>query len=204
MSRTEDLVLTDDDERTEHLTVTGLDRLAFDRLVEDHPPKPGERLLWNEHTFPPELIAACTGRTVAWATEFWHNGEIDATEDVLETCIRLSGPGLWTWASWRLRRDPRLSMELRLCNKAGISHSHFLGGPAEWTDRDRDLALAALEADLDRCPGCGVRREDMQNPDAADVEQFPCVHCELKAQMWAAIPDGERNRVHLSVVPVRE
>lgn len=203
MTSVEELTLADDAGESLHLTVTGLDRLAFDQLVEDHAPRPGEDLLWNDATFPPELIAACTGRSLAWAEHFWHASEVDEAEDVFEVCLRQSGPGLWTWATWRLQRDPRVRLELRLCNKAGISHSHFLGGPRVWTERDRDLALAALELDLDRCPGCGVAREDMQDPDAAEIVQDSCVHCELKAHMWNAIPEAERDRVHLMVVPAR-
>lgn len=202
MTRQTLLVLTDDDGGETRLPISGLDRLAYDRLLAGHPPRPREKSLWNEATFPPALIAACTGQSLAETELLWERGEVDEAEEILEACVRLSAPGSWEWAKRRLLRDPRLRLELRFCGKAGVSHSHFLGGPRLFTDDDQDLALASLDLDLDRCPGeCGVPTAAMNDPDAASVEQLTCIHCEQLEIARKSIPPEERDRVHVFVVP---
>jgi hypothetical protein len=51
-------------------------------------------------------------------------------------------------------------MELRICREHGISHSHFLGGKAAWTDLDRDKAKALALLTSEECPDCHTLRED--------------------------------------------
>jgi hypothetical protein len=197
------LVLTDVDGGETQLTVTGLDRLAYDRLLADHPPRHDRAELWNEETFSPALISACTGRSDLWAEQFWVEAAVDEAETVMQECVALSAPGSWDWAKRRLLRDLRLRTELRLCLKAGIPHSHFLGGPLGWTDDDQDLALASFELDADRCPGpCGMPTSAMQDPDAGAVEQVSCVHCEQLALARKQVPDEERDRIHVYITPV--
>jgi hypothetical protein len=58
-----------------------------------------------------------------------------------------------------------LRADLRLCDRWGIPHSHFLGGPNEWSDLDRAKAHAYADYMLTVCPQCGTR------PDEWDPEQ---------------------------------
>jgi ribosomal protein S27AE len=51
-------------------------------------------------------------------------------------------------------------MELRICRDHGISHSHFRGGVARWTDVDRDKAKALVILEAEECPNCHTLRED--------------------------------------------
>lgn len=202
MARRTILTLADDEGVEQRLDVVGLDRLAFDRLLAEHPPRLAEKSLWNDVTFPPALISACTGLPPTAAARYWTDGPVDETDDVLEACVELSAPGSWVWAKQRLLRDPRLRMEMRVCTRAGIPHSHFLGGPLVWTDDDQDLALAAYELEQDRCPGCGIHTEAMKDPDAARIEQFECFWCEQLDAAREAVPTEAKNRVHSFVAPV--
>lgn len=181
----------------ETVLVVGLPRAGFDLLVEDHPPRDGKAEPWNDDTFPPALIALCTRSSLDEARRRWDDAEVDSAEQLLEVCVRMSAPGSWAWATRRLLRDPRLRMEMRFCNGAGLSHDTFLG----WSDRAQDLALAAYLLGIDCCPGCGVRTELMQDVEAADIEQMPCVHCEQRNQVTASMPADARDRIHVVVVP---
>lgn len=77
----------------------------------------------------------------------------------------------------RLRTDRRFADELAVCAKAGIPHSHFLGGPLVWTDEDRDKAVAFLRFDAARCSGCGTFSDEWFGPDGllADDPAFVAV-----------------------------
>jgi hypothetical protein len=46
------------------------------------------------------------------------------------------------------------------CGPRGLAHSQFLGGPARWTDEDREKALAWAELDRQTCNRCGTRDEE--------------------------------------------
>lgn len=70
----------------------------------------------------------------------------------------------------------------------GISHSHFLGGPPQWTDADRAKALESARWQRSVCSSCGTREQDW-NPaeggreDAYDVTVWRCPGCE-RLELW--------------------
>lgn len=196
MPGVEHLTLTLDDVEAE-LIVTGVHRWEYDLLLEQHPPRPAELAPFNEATFPPALLAACTGQPVEVTDRWWQTWPADTADDVFETCHRLSAPGAIDWATRRLQRDARLRLEVRYCNAHGLPHDTFL----RWPDRSQDLALAGYLLEQNRCPGCGVPADAMDDPDAADVEQQECVHCDLREQVAKAVPEGDRSRIHTYVVP---
>lgn len=198
MAGVEELTLADDDGPGGVVRVEGLDRFEFDVLLEKHPARDGEQMPWNDVTFPPELLARCCGWTLQDAVNFWNDTPVDEAEDVFEVAVRLSAPGSWAWATRRLLQDPRLRMELRLCNQAGIDIEDF----HRRSERSQDLALASYVLDLDRCPGCGVPSAGMTEEDAASVQVLSCVHCDARAAVQQDIPDEARDRVHVVVVPV--
>lgn len=103
----------------------------------------------------------------------------------------------------RIGADPDLRAELAICEKLGISHSHFLGGPARWTDLDRTKALDYARWKADVCDGCGTH-EDWWDPEKGG-SRFAftpggrrCPGCELLEQERAQIPkDAKGIHVHL-------
>jgi hypothetical protein len=86
-----------------------------------------------------------------------------------------------------------------------ISHSHYLGGPAAWTDADRALAEAYVEWKNGFCPDCGTR-EEMWDPKqgghrhAMVAETHRCPGCELKEQLRSQLPSDSKG-VHVRLVP---
>jgi len=66
----------------------------------------------------------------------------------------------------------------------GIPHSEFLGrvvGPndARWEDRDRELALAWMRMDRERCSGCGTFQDEWDRDRFAYVAHARvCPGCE--------------------------
>ena len=178
------------------ITVHGLTRPQWTALLDGHPPRDGETG-WNEDTFPPALIAACTGFPVADAATWWQESPEDAAEAVFAECLRLAVPGSWEWAKRLLARNPRRLAEVELCNHMGIAHSVFL----TWVGDDQDLALAAHEVNRDHCPGCGVPEAAMGDPEAAELVIRPCLHCQARAARLDDIPADRRGYVHVFVVP---
>lgn len=178
------------------ITVRGLTRPQWTTLLDSHPPRDGETG-WNEDTFPPALIAACTSFTAADAESWWIETPEDAAEALFAECLRQSVPGSWEWARRLLKRNPRRMAEVELCNHAGIPLSEFLTWPAD----DQDLALAAHEVGRDHCPGCGVPTAAMEDPEAAEVVKRPCLHCMARAAVQDDIPADQRGHVHVFVVP---
>ena len=87
----------------------------------------------------------------------------------------------------------------------GISHSHYLGGPARFTDEDRAKfdALAEWEAGL--CDMCGTHA-DWWNPDhgghrfafIADLRR--CPGCEVKDELQDQL-DSKTSGAHVFLRP---
>ena len=46
------------------------------------------------------------------------------------------------------------------CEAYNISHSHFLGGPPEWTQADRDKAIWYQLRKAETCSSCGTHPDD--------------------------------------------
>ena len=178
------------------ITVTGLSRADWSVLLQEHPPREGEEA-WNEATFAPALIAACTGFTIGEATVFWDESPIDAAEDLFSECLRTSNPGSYEWAVRRLRRNGRLAAEVALCVQMGLPHSVFTA----WSDRDQDLALASASLERDHCPGCGAPEAAMSDPSKADVIVRTCWMCQARDAQLEAIPPEQRSHTHVMVVP---
>lgn len=71
------------------------------------------------------------------------------------------------------------------CGPRGIAHSHFLGGPAVWTDLDRDKALAWAALERQTCTGCGTRADEWSpaaggSRNAWEFHPGICPGCEQK------------------------
>ena len=72
---------------------------------------------------------------------------------------------------------------MEYCGPRGIPHLHFLGGPPEWTQHDRDAAVWWLIHQRQTCPGCGTRPEEWKDdPDAYVPDPVHCRGCEVKAR----------------------
>lgn len=49
---------------------------------------------------------------------------------------------------------------MAVCAQYRISHSHFLGGPDEWTPADRDKAIWWQIRVAETCSSCGTRPDE--------------------------------------------
>jgi len=150
----------------------------------------------DDESFPPALIAACTGMTLEAAQFAWDEWPTLTAEGLFDKCLELSQPGTWDWAKQALLSHSRLMIELTVCETYSIPHSVFL----EWPDTDQDLAIAAFMERKDHCPGCGAPSEAMDNPTLAKITARRCLKCvELKG-VRDSIPESERSFNHLNVV----
>lgn len=93
---------------------------------------------------------------------------------------------------------------MRVCEKYRVSHSHFLGGPAVWTDTDRDKAIWWHVRSSETCGSCGTRRAEWLDEDgnpwnAFTAEKVRCHGCEAKERTEKSIKesDGKGIRVEL-------
>lgn len=95
--------------------------------------------------------------------------------------------------------------ELELCDRWGIPHSHFLGGPLKWSDLDREKAMAYRAEVASKCSGCGTR-DDEWDPDqggsrfAYVPETWRCPGCELLAMEQDNIPEDSSKGVKIALV----
>ncbi|GAA4849754.1 hypothetical protein GCM10023403_10690 [Pseudonocardia benzenivorans] len=86
------------------------------------------------------------------------------------------------------------------CGPRGIPHSHFLGGPPQWTDEDRDKALWWLIHDNAKCPNCGTRPDEWDpakggHDHAYLAELHKCWGCDTSAGAEQAIDEKDRGTV---------
>lgn len=109
----------------------------------------------------------------------------------------------------RLRSDHALRADLALCTDVlGISHSHFLGGPALWTDLDRAKARAFREWKADVCNGCGTHRDEWDPGKGGDRDAYVAslTYCQGCARLHESreheVDDDDRARgAHQVLVP---
>jgi hypothetical protein len=94
-------------------------------------------------------------------------------------------------------------MEMTLCQDVyKISHSHFLGGPPEWTQLDRDKAIWKNIRTKEKCSNCGTREAEwdpLQGGDrqAYTVRAYRCRGCEVKAMYPEALLESLGKGVYL-------
>ena len=173
-------------------------------LLLQHPPREQDVTPWNETSLPPALFAASVvevddgdgvreGIGAAEAQHWWDEWPEDAAESLLLACVRASSPHRLDWALRALRADARLALEASYCAEKGIDLAAF----DAWSERGRDLVLAAWVASKDTCPGCSVPSWAMKDRDAADTDVITCVHCETRKQATDSIPEEARARAHV-------
>jgi len=88
---------------------------------------------------------------------------------------------------------------MSICQKHGISHSHFLGGPQKWNQLDRDKAVAYEMVMREACPKCGTLAEDwvgddgipLADPILAAVMRH-CYGCDEIERVQESIPKKAR------------
>jgi hypothetical protein len=77
--------------------------------------------------------------------------------------------------------------ELAVCERLGVSLSHFHGGPALFTAQDRQKALAFHAYKASLCPGCGTERAEWDESQGGHPEAYiggihVCQMCAVLAQ----------------------
>lgn len=101
--------------------------------------------------------------------------------------------------------DERLRRELGICEKYGISHSHYLGGPPTWTQDDRDKAEQFARWQSHVCARCGTH-EDWWDPAAGGHREIMvpatrrCHGCQAIEDEQASIPKDQHG-VHVYLTP---
>lgn len=189
------------------LAPVGTDRwhelVAAHAVKEDAPPDVAAAA---EDAFQTDLAA----NTVVWEQDgddettrtMLDPGQVAAWPDVLTSDVwaalldavyRVSGPDGWEWAVHRLRRAPLLALEMAVAHEYRIPHSQLL----RWAPDDRALAIAHLVEQRNTCPGCGVPRRAMRDPDAATVEADGCFWCGQLAQAQRGAGDEMHPRVQV-------
>lgn len=181
------------------IEVAGLDRQAWTALLDAHPPRPEDEAPWNDDTFPPALMAACTPMTARVARLAWEKWPEDQAEAVFHECLRLSSPQGWDWATDALRRNPRRAAEVAAAMKMQVPLSVFLS----WPDTDQDYVLAAIDRDASRCPGCGVPDEDTKRPGQWTYEHRTCEVCRVREFGREEIPKDARDHTYVELSPVK-
>lgn len=158
----------------EDVTVRALPRGDMEALIAAHPPADQQSgLAWDPESFPPALLAAAVefADGEVWSEADWRDmtsgggplalGEVselfDAAYSLNKRVVDLRVGRLFDI-------DATFEAEMALCERYQISYSHFTGGPAVWTQADRDKALAYRIRKAETCPNCGTRPDEW-NPD---------------------------------------
>jgi hypothetical protein len=86
---------------------------------------------------------------------------------------------------------------LEVCEVFQIPHSHYLGGPLQWTDLDREKAEMYLAWKREVCPDCGTRESEWDPEQGGHRHAFisgnrRCAGCELLESERDAIDDDEK------------
>ncbi|MEU1078524.1 MULTISPECIES: hypothetical protein [unclassified Streptomyces] len=109
----------------------------------------------------------------------------------------------------RLIADERLRAELELCDRWGIPHSQFRGiGDGQWTERDRDKALAYRDYQRSVCTQCGTRYDEWDHgfpgqEDAYVATIQRCVGCQVIAEKQDELKEeGDLHGKRIALVPV--
>lgn len=99
-----------------------------------------------------------------------------------------------------------LRAEMSLCERYQISHSHFLGGPAVWTDLDRAKAKMYRAFMNEACPDCGTRASEWDpktggHRDAYVADFTYCQGCSRLNDVKDAAEDTDRKKgIHYHLV----
>lgn len=201
MVETRTVPLVDNTGAPFRVRIAGLAPDRLDALLARHV-RVGER--FDPDSYPPALVHACLidppgvrrSEVAAWHRTW----PADQWGALFAACQAASGETSdWPGQLARIRADVLFGLELDVCASMGMPHSVFL----TWSRVDRDKAIARYVATRDVCPGgCGVPREGMGNPEAADYEEVACVHCENREAWQKANRERiERGGAFLTVIP---
>lgn len=96
---------------------------------------------------------------------------------------------------------------MEFCNLNGVPHSTF----KSWSDLDQDKALAHMLAQRSRCGQCGTVPDEWLDEAGEDREPPPyvamsvlCVGCDTIQDKISAIPEKQRSRYQVYLVPNSE
>lgn len=87
---------------------------------------------------------------------------------------------------------------MAVCVGYHIPHSHFLGGPHEWTQLDRDKAIWWHARQAGTCQQCGTRPEEWNEADGGHMHAYVgtvafCRGCEVRAQQQEEFDRAGKN-----------
>lgn len=84
------------------------------------------------------------------------------------------------------------------CGPRGIPHSHFLGGPALWTEADRDKAIWWSIHEAQKCPRCGTREEEWDPQRGGSIHAYHAV----EHKCWGCVAkDGAEKKLERDPAP---
>lgn len=97
--------------------------------------------------------------------------------------------------------------QLDICERHGISHSHYLGGPQLWTDLDREKVEAYKLWKSEACQKCGTHPDWWDPAKGGDRNAFiatdrRCPGCEVFEELHDQVHKGGRARgVQVHLIP---
>lgn len=71
-----------------------------------------------------------------------------------------------------IEASPELQEELALCDRWGIPHSFFLGGPFRWDELSQDKAVAYARIQRAKCRSCGTDPKSWDPDQGGDKQAF--------------------------------
>lgn len=88
---------------------------------------------------------------------------------------------------------------MAVCHHYQVSHSHFLGGPDEWTPLDRAKAIWWWVREQERCGSCGTRASEWDESRGGHRHAYKgvpvlCAGCEKKEQAERALPKDNNGK----------
>lgn len=102
---------------------------------------------------------------------------------------------------------------MTICETYRISHSHYLGGPAVWTQQDRDKAIWHAKYKAERCGSCGTHPDEWDPKKGGDRQAYAavetrcagCAALEKQQELYESRAKEERVRgVHIVLRPRAE
>lgn len=197
-----EVTIHDDDGEPIKVIVNGVDRVTWSAILDAHPPREGtDDVRWNSVTFPPALIAACTGTPLVEARQMWEDLPQEDGDALFDECLRRSSPVLVDWAVRRLQQNPRTRAEVRAAMQLGISRTEFL----TWPEDDQDYVIAAMLMEANVCPGgCGTPLDKIKDPTAYKTRSYECRQCMILDSAREMVPKDARSYVHVVLEPIGE
>jgi hypothetical protein len=88
------------------------------------------------------------------------------------------------------------------CYDNALPHSHFLGGPYEWTAPDQVKKMAFALERTERCPNCGTSPWEWQaDPEAYVAITEQCLGCLRRESLSEETSSNNQKGTRVTLIP---